>query len=90
MIVSVAFVAIIAICLAILSYYYYQIRRVYRRDPGRIIQIKFNYETNLHEISDAVWILFTLKNKYCKLPKRGTPNSAQRFWTQRKCNYCEF
>ena len=48
------FGAIILISFIILAKNCFQIRRVYRRDPGRVIQVKFNYETNLHEISDAV------------------------------------
>ena len=49
-----AFGAIILISFIILAKNCFQIRRLYRRDPGRVIQVKFNYETNLHEISDAV------------------------------------
>ena len=45
---------IILISFLIMAKSCFQIRRVYRRDPGRVIQVKFNYETNLHEISDAV------------------------------------
>ena len=49
-----AFGIIVLISFIILAKNCFQIRRVYRRDPGRVIQVKFNYETNLHEISDAV------------------------------------